>query len=124
MSILNDIVWDAIGNDEICENSSKTIRQYARTFSRGHLSFLGLEKRYGTYDHKSDGSWDRTAEKMLFNLARSGHPVFRGTSAWEKGALKRSKEGGNTSIRFNDSTQNIESVNQLSINGAVADPME
>ena len=59
---------------------------------------LDLKKWYGTYDHKPDVSWERTAEKMLFNLA------------------------------FNGSTQNIElllqmviSVNQFSIHGAVAD---
>ena len=27
MSMLNDIVWDAKGNDEICENNSKTIQK-------------------------------------------------------------------------------------------------
>ena len=91
----------------------------------------GSEKKwYGTYDCKSDGSWNRFAEKMLFILAGSGHPVFRGTSALERGEL-RNRGGGMTSIHFNGSTHNIElllqmviSVNQLSIHGAVADMME
>ena len=43
------------------------------------------KKWYGTYDCKPDGSWDRTAEKMLQNFAGSGHPIFRGTSALEGG---------------------------------------
>ena len=88
MSMFNDIVWDAKGNDEICENSSKTFKQYARRFPRGHWSFLGPgsdNKWYGTYDHKPDGSWDGTAEKMLLNFAETNHPVFRGTSALERG---------------------------------------
>ena len=83
MSMLNDIVWDAEGKDEICENSSKAIIQYARRFPRGQWSFLGLgseKKWHGTYDHKPDGSWDRTVEKILLNFAETNHLVFRGTS--------------------------------------------
>ena len=86
--------------------------------------FLGLGsegKWYGTYDHKSDGSWDRIEEKMLLNFAETYHPVFRGTSALERGDLS-SKASGKKSIHFNGSTKNIElllqmviSVNQLSI---------
>ena len=64
------------------------------------------------------------------NFAGSGHPIFRGTSALERGEL-RSKASGKKSIHFNGSTQNIElllqmfiSVNQLSIFGAVADMID
>ena len=67
-SMFNDIVWDAKGNDEKCENNSKTMKRYARGFPRGHWSFLrpGSEKKWcGTYDHKPDGSWD------LFNISHS-----------------------------------------------------
>ena len=63
-----------------------------------------MKKRYGHYDCKPDGSWNRTAEKTLLNFAGSGHPAFRGTSAMEKGEL-RSKESGKKSIHFNGSTQ-------------------
>ena len=111
MSMFNDIVWDAKGNDETRENNSKIIEPYARGFPCGHWSFPGPgseKKWYGTYDHKPDGSWDRTAEKMLQNFAESGHQIFRCTSALERGEL-RSKGGGKTSIHFNGSTQNVES---------------
>ena len=57
MSMFNDIVWDAGGNDELRVNYSKTIEEYAEKFPRGHWSFLGPgseKKWYGTYDHKSD----------------------------------------------------------------------
>ena len=64
---------------------------------------------------------------MMLNFAESGHPVFRATSALERGEL-RSKGKGKTSIHFNGSDATIElilrtiiSVNQLSIYGAVAD---
>ena len=133
MSMFNNIVWDAKGNDELYENNSKTIKEYVERFPRGHWSFLGSgsqKKWHGTYDHKPDGSWDRIAEKMLLNFAGSNHPVFRGTSASERGDL-RSKEGGKKSIHLIGSTQDIElllqmviSVNQLSIYGAAADMIE
>ena len=133
MSMFNDIVWDAKGNDELCENNLKTIKKYAERFPRGHWSFLGLaseNKWCGTYACKPDGSCDRIAEKTLLNFAGSDHPPFRGTSALERGEL-RSKVEGKTSIHFNGSTQNIElllqmviSVNPLSIYGAVADMIE
>ena len=121
------------GNDELCANYSKTIKQYARRFPGGHWSFLGPgseKKWYGTYDHKPDGSWDRIANKMLQNFAEINHAVCRGTSALERGEL-RSKGSGKKSIHFNGSTRNIElllqiviSVNQLSICRAVADMIE
>ena len=130
MSMFNDIEWREKANDELCEDNSKTVKECAERFPRGHWSFLGPgseKKWYGTYDCKPDGSWDRTAGKMLLNFVGSGHPIFRGTSALERGEL-RSKESGKKSIHFNGSTQNIElllqmviSVNQLSIYGAVAD---
>ena len=58
---------------------------------------------------------------MMLNIAESGHPIFRATSALERGELW-SKEKGKQSIHFNDSEENIElilrtviSANQLSI---------
>ena len=64
---------------------------------------------------------------MMLNIAESGHPIFRATSAMERGELW-SKEKGKKSIHFNGSEESIEwilrtviSVNQLSIYGAVAD---
>ena len=94
MSMFNDTEGDAKGNDELCVISSKTIKQYARRFPRGHWSFLGPTsemKWYGTYDCKPDGSSNPTAEKMLLYFAGSGHPIFRGTSALERRIRKQSK---------------------------------
>ena len=60
----------------------------------------------------------------------SGHPVFRGPSALERGTL-RSKGGGKLSIHFCGDPQIVEvvfrtiiSVNQLSTYGEVADVSE
>ena len=60
---------------------------------------------------------------MMLKFAESGHPIFRATSALERGEL-RSKVKGRKSIHFNGSElilRTIVSANQLSIYGAVAD---
>ena len=94
----------------------------------GHFGSLD-QRRNGTELTltKPDGDWDKTAEQMMLNFAESSHPIFRATSALERGEL-RSKEKGKKSIHFNGSEENIElilrtviSVNQLSVYGAVAD---
>ena len=40
MSMIDDIVWDAKGTNELCENKTKTIKQDAHRFTRDHWSFL------------------------------------------------------------------------------------
>ena len=130
MSMYNDIAWGEEGNTERCEYNSQTVANYARKYPRGHWSFLGLgseEKWYATYTDKPDGSWNQSAENMMANFSRSSHPIFRASSAFERGEL-RSKGGGKKSIHFNGSHENIElllrtviSANQLSIHGAIAD---
>ena len=73
---------------------------------------------------------DRVAELMMVNLNVSGQPIFRATSALNRGQLK-SKGNGKLSIRFCADLATIEemfrtiiSVIQLSIYGAVADLYE
>ena len=86
MSMYNDIAWQEKGNTERCKYDSQSAANYARKFPRGHWSFLelGSEKKwYGTYTDKPDGSWDRTAENMMWNFSESGHPIFRAFSAFE-----------------------------------------
>ena len=131
--MFNDIEWEARGNEELCENNSKSVAEYARQFPRGPWSFLvpGSEKKwYGTYDGIPSGHWTQTAEKMLLNFEKSGHPKFRCTSALEKGQL-RSKGRGKTTIHFTACEENVQlllemvvSVNQLSLYGAIADMIQ
>ena len=88
-SMYNDIEWREKGNTERCEYNSQTVANYARKCPRGRWSFLGpgSEKKWcETYFDKPLGSWDRTAEMMMYNLHEgSGHPIFRPSSACEKG---------------------------------------
>ena len=67
---------------------------------------------------------------MLSEFTESQHSIFRACNPLERGELE-SKGGGKKSIHFNGSDSNtellfriIQSVNQLSIYGAVADPCE
>ena len=63
----------------------------------------------------------------MMNFSDSGHPIYRASSAFERGEM-RCKEHGKKSIHFNGSDENIElllrtviSANQLSVHGAIAD---
>ena len=91
MSMYNDIAWQEKGNTARCVYNSQTVANYARKLPRGHWSFLGSgseEKWYGTYIDKHDGSWDQTALKMMANFSESGHPIFRASSALQRGELR------------------------------------
>ena len=50
---------------------------------------------YGTHAHKQDGKWEKQANQMIDQFQQSGHPIFRGTIALDRGVLKR-KSGRNT----------------------------
>ena len=55
------------------------VADYARRFPRGQWSFLGPgseKKWYGTYSDKPDGIWDKTAEKMMLEVAETIPPCF------------------------------------------------
>ena len=123
-------LWREKGNAEKCENNSREVVNYARGFPCGHWSFLGHgseKKWYGTYSDKLDGVWSKTAEDMMLGFADTINPMFRASSALERGEL-RCKGVGKQTIHFNGSEQNVElflrtiiSANQLSIDGAIAD---
>ena len=112
------------GNEELCIANSKIVANYAKRFAQGHWSFLwpGSEKKlYGSNTYKPNGEWDDVAEHMLLNFSDSGHPVFRGSSDLERGALK-SKGKGTLSTHFcgDDKTaelvlRTVISVHHLSI---------
>ena len=105
------------------------VADYTRKFTQGHWSFLGPgseKKWYGTHENRPNGECDDVADIMMINFSESGHPVFRGSGAFERGDLK-SKGKGQLSIHFNGSDETVEvilrtviSVNQLSVYGAVA----
>ena len=128
----NDIEWGQKRNRETCIANSFMDSEYARKIAQGHWSFLGPgseKKWYGThlYIYKPNGEWHDVADLMMRNFSESGHPVFRRSSASERGGLK-SKGKGKLSVHFSGSDETVEvilrtviSVNQLRVCGAVAD---
>ena len=119
--MLNDLEWGAKGNKERWEYNS-LLADFLTVI------FLGAWiRREGTYTNRLDGSWNQSAENMMANFLGSGRPIFRASSASERGE-RGSKGGGKKSIHFNGSNENIElllrtviSANQHSIYGATAD---
>ena len=130
MSMFNDTVWDVKGNGEICEKQFKDNKRVCSKIPRGNWSFPGQDlKRSGT-ELANANRWilGQNCRENAAELRRSGHPIFRRTSALEEISEARKWKEVNT---LHDSTKNIElpletviSVNQLSIYGAVADMIE
>ena len=105
MSMYTGSDWGKRGNKDNRIANVHGVTEYARRFMRGRWSFLspGSEKKwYGTHVSKPDGEWGKTAEDMMLNFAESGHPLFRASSALERGELK-SYGKGMKSIHFNGS---------------------
>ena len=131
MSMYNDIDWSQDEeNFKKCVSNSTEVQACAHRFPKGHWSFLGPEteeKWYGTHTYKPEGQWNRSADMMMLTLRESGHPVFRATSALDRGFLESNK-GGTLFIHYNGDLSNADllfstiiSVNQLSVCGALAD---
>ena len=67
--------------------------------SPGRNKFSGTRKpttsanwiEYGTYNSKPNECWDRTAEKIMQNFQRSGHSIFRCTSALAERTIKKQR---------------------------------
>ena len=133
MSMFNDISRGFKENEQECEFSAKLVSIYAKRFSPGRWSILGLgseKKWYSTYNERPQGEWDRVAELMMIKFRESGHPVFRATSPLSRG-VQKTKVVENYQYtcallgeRFEIVFRTIISVNQSSIYGAVSDLYE
>ena len=80
---------------EMYFSNSQIVTEHAKRFAHGDLSFLVLgsqKKWYGTRTYKPNAKWDRVAEETMLNFSESGHPVFRGSCALERGDLKSKGE--------------------------------
>ena len=83
MSMHSDIDWSQ-GED----NFKKVC--FEHRLPKGHWSLLGPgteEQWYGSHTHQTEGRWNRSSEMMMLTLGESGHPVFRATSALDRGFL-------------------------------------
>ena len=111
--MFNDIDWsEGEENSNFCffELSESEIKQ--QDFRRDDSLCLGPgdeEKWYGTHNHKPEGQWNSTVDVMVQNFEDNGDPVFRASSALDRGY--------NAEFLL----RTLNSANQLSIYGAVAD---
>ena len=95
-------LWKKKENEKVCGENVRKVGEYAQRYPLGHWPFVGpcsVKKWYGTCSDRSNGSWDWTAENMLENFQRTGHPIFRCTSVFERRQLK-SKGWGRITIHF------------------------
>ena len=76
-------LYDEKEETENCILNSVTVANYARRFLLGRWSFLGpgSEKKWFGMCDKPEGDGDKTAELMMLNFVKSGHRMFRATSA-------------------------------------------
>ena len=76
MSMFNDISWGSKDNEKECESNAQLVSLHAKRFGAGQWSFLGLCSEKKCYSISADGpqgEWDKMAEKMLLEIAESGH---------------------------------------------------
>ena len=128
MSMFNDISCDRKGNKDECLANAGVVKVLARKFGVGQWSFIGpgSEKNWYSSENSLQGAWDNIAEEMLLEFAESAHLIFRATTPLSRGQLK-SKGRGKLSIHFTADQDTVDtfyriilSVNQLSVDGAVA----
>ena len=96
MTMFSGISCGSRANEKECLANARLVTLYARRFGKGQWSFIGLgseKKWYSISEDSPQGEWDRTAEKMLVELAESGCPIFRATSPLSRGRLKSKGHG-------------------------------
>ena len=79
----------------MCVSNFVEVKACAIGSPNGHWSFFGLgteEQLRGTLSYKPEGLWNRSAEMIMLRLRDSQHPVFRATSAMDRGSKKIKEE--------------------------------
>ena len=125
--MFNNIDWTRSGNDGICISNSENGKEYAKRFSQGNWTFLGLGEEkmwYGTLSYTLEGKWDSTATQMVERFKDTGHPVFKRISALrqinsEKEEWQRHSTFQRGCFEHRVLFQIIHSVNQSNIYRAV-----
>ena len=61
MFMFNDILWKS--DDQNCISNAEKVKNYAKRFQPGHLTFLGPGSENRWYGDSQGGQWDRTANQ-------------------------------------------------------------
>ena len=105
MSIFKDIEWTKKGHSEKCISTSEQVKNYAKRFSRGHWTSLGL----------GDGKkWYGTSKKAVIQYSRVFDALNRRILKNNRDTIHFNADASNTELFF----RTIHSANQPSINGA------
>ena len=83
-------------NENLFRQNAIQVASCAKDFELGRWSFLGFgeeEEWYGSLIDKPLERWNSTAEMMMQEIARSGHPVSRCSSPRSRGVLKSTGGG-------------------------------
>ena len=84
--------WTKKGHSVECFSNSEKSKGLRKNVPRGHWSFFGPGEentRHGTHTYKPEGQWKLTADVMVDNFKESGHPIFRASSALDRGLLRK-----------------------------------
>ena len=109
-NVQRHLLWIKRDNEKECLSNANLVSLYAKRFGKGQWSFIGPGSEKKLCSIKEDnpqGEWDRTAEKMLVELAESGCPIISATSPLSRGRLK-SKGHGKLSIHYAADLETIE----------------
>ena len=76
MSMFNDISCDRYDNKDECLKNAEFVKTFAKRFGIGQWSFIGpgSEKKWYPSENSPQGAWDRIAEDMLLEFAKSAPP--------------------------------------------------
>ena len=90
LSVFNDISCDRKDNEDECSKNANFVKTFAGRFGIGQWSFIGpgSEKKWYPSENSPQGEWDRIAEDMLLEFAKSGHPIFRATTPLSRGKIE------------------------------------
>ena len=97
MSMFNDISCGTKDNEEECVANAKVVSILAKKFGIGQWSFLGPDsekKWYSMGGNSPQGICDHITDKMLWEFAESGCPIFRATTPLSK-AISKAKDTKN-----------------------------
>ena len=86
MSMFNDIAWKTDG--ENCVSNAEKVKNYAKKFVPGRWTFLGQRSEERCYGDSHDQKRTVGSDKMVQRFKESDHPVFKSTSALNRGILK------------------------------------
>ena len=95
MSMFNDIGWTKRGNSENVFQIQKKLKKYAKSFSRGHWTFLGdadEKKLYGILSYSLEGKWDYTGSQMVERFKENWSSIIQEYQCFESWNSEKKEE--------------------------------